>query len=100
MAEVVAMAEPEMAAKIIQARVVTMARPPVIQPKSVSQKSTVRTFFRLVAPISVIRFPASMKKGMAIRGKESTPVMAFCVMSARGMLVKHTRVTRVEMPMA
>ena len=90
------MAEPEMAAKIIQARVVTMARPPVIQPKSVSQKSTMR---RATPPV-LIRFPASMKKGMAIRGKESTPVMAFCVMSARGMLVKHTRVTRVEMPMA
>ena len=90
------MAEPEMAAKIIQARVVTMARPPVIQPKSVSQKSTMR----LATPPVLIRFPASMKKGMAIRGKESTPVMAFCVMSARGMLVKHTRVTRVEMPMA
>ena len=96
MAEVVATAEPEMAAKIIQARVVTMPRPPVIQPNSVSQKLTIR----LATPPLLIRLPASMKNGMAIRGKESTPVMAFWVIRATGVLENRTRVTRVAMPMA
>ncbi len=59
------MAEPEMAAKNIQASVVTIPSPPVIHPSSVSQKLTIR----LATPPLLIRFPASMKNGMAIRGE-------------------------------
>ena len=78
------MAEPEMAAKNIQASVVTIPSPPVIHPSSVSQKLTIR----LATPPLLIRFPASMKNGMAIRGKESTPVMAFCVIRAQRRIGK------------
>lgn len=90
------MAEPEMAAKNIQASVVTIPSPPVIHPSSVSQKLTIR----LATPPLLIRFPASMKNGMAIRGKESTPVIAFCVIRAKGVLENSTSVTSVAMPMA
>ena len=72
-AEVVATAEPEMAAKNMQVMVVTMLRPPVIRPIKVSKKFRMR----LAMPPPLIRLPASIKKGMAIRGKESTPVMDF-----------------------
>ena len=80
----------------MQVMTVTIARPPVRWPTRESKNSP----SRLDRPPPSIRAPDRMKKGMAIRGKESTPVMAFWVMSARGILVKKTRVTRVEMPMA
>lgn len=67
------MAEPEMAAKNIQASVVTIPSPPVIHPSSVSQKLTIRL---------------------------ATPVMAFCVIRAKGVLENSTSVTSVAMPMA
>lgn len=66
-AEVVAMAEPEIAAKNMQVIVVTMLRPPVIKPVKVSKKFRIR----LAMPPPLIRLPASIKNGTAIRGNES-----------------------------
>ena len=96
-AEVVAMAEPEIAAKNMQVTVVTMLRPPAMKPMNVSKKFRIR----LAMPPPLIRLPASMKKGTAISGKESTPVMDFWVIINRGMVPSpQTRmVNRVAMPM-
>lgn len=66
-AAVVAGPEPEMAPKNMQVMTVTMARPPVRWPTRESKNST----SRLDRPPPSIRAPDRMKKGMAIRGKES-----------------------------
>ena len=97
-AEVVAMAEPEIAAKNMQVIVVTMLRPPVIKPVMVSKKFRIR----LAMPPPRIRLPASIKNGTAIRGNESQPVMAFCEIISSGMLPSpQTRMAiRVAIPMA
>lgn len=68
-AEVVATAEPETAPKNIQAMVVTMESPPVIHPRRLSAKFTIR----FAIPPVAIRFPASMKNGTAKSVKESVP---------------------------
>ena len=69
MAEVVATAEPETAPKNMQAIVVTIERPPVIQPRRLSAKFTIL----LAIPPVAIRFPASIKNGTARSVKESVP---------------------------
>ena len=67
-AAVVAAAEPDSAPKNAEATTITWARPPAIQPTRQSAKRTIR----LDIPPTSISFPASMKKGIAIRVKEST----------------------------
>ena len=95
-AETVATAEPEMAAKNMQTTMVTMPRPPVMWPMKHSKKFT----RRLAIPPPLIKFPASIKKGMAKSGKESTPAMLFWAIIRVGMEVNSSMVTRVTMPMA
>ena len=53
-------------------------------------------------PPPLIRLPASIKNGTAIRGNESQPVMAFCEIISSGMLPSpQTRMAiRVAIPMA
>ncbi|MPM95263.1 hypothetical protein SDC9_142417 [bioreactor metagenome] len=70
MAAVVAAPEPDIAAKNIQATIDTRPRPPDIQP--------IRVFAKLINLLDIpplsIRLPASIKKGTAIKGKESVAV--------------------------
>ena len=66
----VAGAEPEMAPKKAQVATMTMAKPPVKCPKRESPRLT----RRLERPPPSIRAPARIKKGTAIRGKESQEV--------------------------
>ena len=69
MAAVAAMAEPVMAAKNMQARILTMASPLGKWPSRVSAKST----SRLDIPPRNISSPESMNNGMAMRAILSTP---------------------------
>jgi hypothetical protein len=73
MADTVAGPDPEIAAKNIHARVVTIASPPVRKPTRLLAKFN----RRLETPPYLIRFPARIKKGMAIKGKESRAAKAF-----------------------
>ena len=70
MAAVVAGQEPEMAAKIMEARMAAMDKPPLIPPTSRLAKFT----NRLEMPPVAMTLPARMKKGIAIREKEFTEV--------------------------
>ncbi|MPM59724.1 hypothetical protein SDC9_106570 [bioreactor metagenome] len=73
MAVTVAGPEPEIAAKNMQPMMVAIPSPPVNFPTAASAMLTIR---RAIPP-KAIRFPASIKKGMAISVKESRPVKAF-----------------------
>ena len=91
-ADTVAGPEPEMAAKNIQAKTVTIAKPPVIKPTKLSAKFTSR---REIPPLH-IRDPARIKKGIARSGKESSPVTDFCASIIKGM----SDVSHMAMPVA
>ena len=67
-AAVSAAADPDIPAKNILATMDTAARPPDIHPTRASAKFTIL----LEIPPESIRAPASIKRGTAIRGKEST----------------------------
>lgn len=95
-ADTVATAEPEIAAKNIQTIMVTIPSPPVMCPIKHSKKLTKR----FAIPPPLIRLPASIKKGMAKRGNESTPAMLFWAIISVGMDVKCSIVTSVTIPMA
>ncbi len=82
-AAVVAGLEPEMAAKIIDAKMATMDRPPVILPTRSMEKST----SRLEMPPVLMMLPARTKKGIAISGNESTPLNRVWVPMMRGVLL-------------
>jgi hypothetical protein len=73
MADTVAGAEPESAAKKVLASTVTRASPPAIAPTRLSANST----SRLDIPPDPIRFPAYIKNGIARSGKDSNPDTAF-----------------------
>ena len=90
-AEQVAIAEPEIAAKNIQAAVVTKLSPPVIHPIQVSAKLTIL----FATPPVLIKLPARIKKGIAISEKEFTPLTQFCVIIANGVFVKPAKTTKV-----
>ena len=83
-ADTVATAEPEIAAKNIHTTTVTIPNPPVTCPIRESKKFT--SLFAI--PPLLIRFPASIKKGIAKRGNESIPVMTFCAIISNGMSEK------------
>ena len=68
-AAVSATATPVTPAKNMLAKILTYARPPLKCPTRLLAKSTRRG----KTPLRLIRSPAMMKKGMAIRGKESMP---------------------------
>ena len=91
-AETVAGPEPEIAAKNMQAKTVTIAKPPVINPTRLSAKLT---NLREIPPLH-IKAPARMKNGMASRGKESSPVTDFCARIIIGISV----VAQMQMPVA
>ena len=103
MAATVAGPEPEIAAKSMQVRTATMARPPVKWPIRELQKLMSR---REMPPPS-IRLPATMNRGMAIRGKESTEVnirwamtsMGMVSLAARAMKQEDARTTQMGKPM-
>ncbi len=72
--------EPEMAPKKAEETTVMMPSPPGIEPMRVLAKFT----SRLEMPPPSIRPPASMKKGMAMNGKESTDVNMRCTTTSGG----------------
>ena len=80
MTAVAAMAEPVMAAKNMQARILTMASPLGKCPIRASAKSTIR----LDMPPWTIKPPARIKSGMAISEILSAPVNILWVMTDRG----------------
>jgi len=93
-ADTVAGPEPDIAAKIMHDKVVTMARPPMINPTRLSAKE--RILFDI--PPCSIKFPARIKNGIAISGKESSPVKAFCAIIIVGILLVKTSVSAVDNP--
>ena len=62
--------EPERAAKNMDATTVTIPTLPVTHPTTASAKSRILRDM----PPDFIRLPASIKNGIAIRGKESSPL--------------------------
>jgi len=84
MAAVVAGPEPEMAPKNIQATTVAVPRPPVVWPMSLLATLT----SRLDNPPVSIREPASMKQGMATRGRDSKPEYICWAMKDREVMLK------------
>ena len=80
-AETVAGPEPEIAAKNIQARTVTIASPPVMNPTKASARLT---SLREIPPPH-ISAPARIKNGIASNGKESRPVTDFCASISNGI---------------
>ena len=80
MAAVVAAEDPEMAAKNMPATQTTWARPPQSEPTMDCAKLT----RRLVTPPADMKDPASMKKGTAMKEKESIPVVRICGIITRG----------------
>lgn len=86
MAAVAAMADPVIAAKNMQARILTIARPLGKCPSRVSAKSTIR----LLMPPWNISSPASMKRGIAISAIESAPVNIRCTTTSGGKPFKRT----------
>ncbi len=96
MAATVAGPEPLMAAKNMEAMMVTRARPPVKEP---TRAEATRIRRREMPPFSMSA-PATMKKGTAIRGKESpTAVNIFCGAIIRFMLGWAARAMRDDRPM-
>ncbi len=81
MAAVVAAEEPERAAKNMPATATTSARPPARAPTMAMEKSTMR----FVTPPSLMKAPASMKKGTAMKEKESTLVNMRCTTTTSGI---------------
>jgi hypothetical protein len=81
-AETVAGPDPDIAAKNMQANIVTKANPPVIQPTKLSAKLT----NLLDIPQLYIKLPAKIKKGIAKRGKLSKVAKAFCITPIIGRL--------------
>ena len=91
-AETVAGPEPEIAAKKMHAKTVTIAKPPVIKPTKLSARLT---SLREIPPLH-IRDPANIKKGIARSGNESSPVTDFCASIIKGM----SDVSHMAMPVA
>ena len=81
MAAVVAAEEPERAAKNMPATATTRARPPASAPTRAMEKSTMRR----VTPPSDMKAPASIKKGTAMKEKESTEVNMRCTTTMSGI---------------
>ena len=75
-----ATADPDIPAKIMLARTLAWARPPRMGPTSARAKSKRRS----VIPPSFIRRPVSMKNGIEISTKESTPVTMRCAIPTNG----------------
>jgi hypothetical protein len=94
-AATVAGPDPEMAEKNIQATIVTIASPPNTKPINASAKFK----RRFDIPPSPINNPAKIKKGIAINGKESKDVNAFCTYVKNGILsLKKTITNNVDKP--
>jgi hypothetical protein len=93
-AETVAGPDPEIDAKNMQARTVTIASPPTMKPTRLSAKATRR---REIPPLH-ISAPARMKKGMASRGNESSPVTDFCASIIMGISDVNHIAMAVEIP--
>jgi len=85
-AAVVAGHEPDMAANIMEAPTDTIANPPVIREKKIFTNWT--SFFD--RPPAVMRFPARIKKGIAISGKELIPVNMVWATITRGVCMPIT----------
>src|SRR5699024_9231527 len=89
MAATVAGPDPAIAAKNIQATIVTSDRPPVIQPTS----AVARSKSRFEIPPRPINIPARIKNGIANRENESNDVNAFWAIRSIGRSVPNQMAT-------
>ena len=94
-AEVSAFAEPETPAITTPVTMVAWPRPPLKWPTRLFAQLTRMS----VMPDFSIRVPASMKKGTAMREKESIPVKSFCGMIIPVSEGSKKRVMTAEMTM-
>jgi hypothetical protein len=94
MAATVAGAEPEIAAKNMDATTVTRARPPEREPMT----ALARWISLLEIPPFSIKAPAIIKKGIAIKGKESVAVNIFWATTIRGTVWKMNMALSVARP--
>lgn len=94
MKEPIAGPEPEIAAKNMQAIVVTSARPPVTWPTSLLK----RLSRRREMPPYIMKLPATTKNGIARSVKESRPVKQDCARSTGERSVVKIMTARVPQP--
>ncbi len=91
-----AVQEPHMPAKIMQARILICASPPVICPTSLDEKSTI---LRVIPPL-FISSPANMNRGIAINAKESTVTNIRCGIRMAGIFGVSRMYTMAASPVA
>ena len=91
-AAVVAAEEPEIAAKKQPDTETVWARPPRKEPTSACEKLT----RRCVTPPADMNEPASMKKGTAMKEKESMPEYMICETMTSGLSMKKTRIVATD----
>jgi hypothetical protein len=94
MAATVAGPEPEIAAKNIHVSTAAIARPPGSDPR-IALQNLIR---RLEIPPVSIRLPATMKRGTASSGKESTAVKSLCTTTMIGVV--DAKVSAVKLDIA
>ena len=87
--------EPEMAPNMVEARMLTSARPPRTKPTN----TLARLMIRSAMPPSAMMAPARMKKGIASSGKSSMPSDVLIMMASRGMPI-HTAARMAARPSA
>ena len=95
-AATVATVDPDIAAKNIDATILTIASPPVACPISALPNCT----SRFEIPPASINVPAKMKNGIAISGKESTAVNCRCRITVRGISEPSQIASNPESPTA
>jgi hypothetical protein len=95
-AAVVAVAEPEIAPKNMEAAMVTIASPPLSHP---TRELTKLTSLREMPPVS-IRFPPKIKKGRAINGKESAAATILWTATVKGTSTPEMIVAQAASPKA
>ena len=95
-AATVAGPEPDTAAKNMQTKTVTMAKPPVMRPKNTLQTSRIRRD----TPPAPIKSPAKMNKGIARIGNESQLVINACGMEVKLKVSPTTKANILDTPKA
>jgi hypothetical protein len=93
-AAVVAGHDPDIAAKIMEAPIETIARPPVKREKKRLTNCT--NFFE--SPPAVMRLPARIKNGIAMRGKELMPLNMVWATMTKGVFMPMTMASTAAKP--
>jgi hypothetical protein len=87
--------EPEMAPNMVEARMLTSARPPRTKPTN----TLARLMMRSAIPPSAMMAPARMKNGIASSGKSSMPSDVLIMMASSGRSI-HSAVKMAARPSA